>query len=90
MSKFIHIIPMTDAQCMLVVQALQTAPGLNSYDKLLANNMVEGILGIVSADKQEVENCETCLLGAGEECDILAPSKNCKYWQSKEVKGEEE
>ena len=34
--------------------------------------------------------CETCLLGAGEQCDILAPSKNCKYWQSKEVKGEEE
>ena len=55
MSKSIHIIPMTDTMCMLVVQALQTAPGLNSYDKLLAKNMVEGILGIVSADKQEAE-----------------------------------
>ena len=55
MSKSIHIIPMTDTMCLLVVQALQTAPGLNSYDKLLANRMVETILGIVSADKQEAE-----------------------------------
>lgn len=55
MSKSIHIIPMNDTQCMVVIQALQTAPGLNSYDKLLANGMVELILGIVSADKQEAE-----------------------------------
>lgn len=55
MSKSLHIIPMTDTMCMLVIQALQTAPGLNSYDKLLANGMVETILDIVSADKQEAE-----------------------------------
>ena len=55
MSKSIHIIPMADTQCLLAVQALQTAPGLDSYDKLLAKGMVELILGIVSADKQEAE-----------------------------------
>lgn len=54
MSKSIHIIPMTDTMCLLVVQALKNA-NLESYDQLLANRVVETIEGIVSADKQEAE-----------------------------------
>lgn len=54
MSKSIHIIPMTDTMCLLVVQALKNA-NLESYDQLLANRIIETIEGIVSADKQEAE-----------------------------------
>lgn len=54
MSKSIHIIPMTDTMCLLVIQALKNA-NLESYDQLLANRVVETIEGIVSADKQEAE-----------------------------------
>lgn len=55
MSKSIHIIPMTDTMCLLVIQALKNA-NLESYDQLLANRVVETIEGIVSADKQMIEN----------------------------------
>jgi hypothetical protein len=55
MSKSIHIIPMTDTMCLLVVQALKNA-NLESYDQLLANRVVETIEGIVSADRQVIEN----------------------------------
>lgn len=55
MSKSIHIIPMTDIMCLVVVQALKNA-NLESYDQLLANRIIETIEGIVSADKQEAEN----------------------------------
>ena len=30
---------------------------------------------------REKRNCDNCFLSTGEQCDILVPSENCKYWK---------
>lgn len=34
------------------------------------------------------KNCDNCFLSTGEQCDILVPSENCKYWKPKLKEGE--